>query len=184
MMIKATFNNVLDWIYVPVHLIFISVLFVVAYYWLSTKFWKHAGETTDAGVWKQNGALDIVTSVLLLLPAVVLVLSVIDLAASAQMSVTYLLCYYGLLILFFSFGFSLLEWHKNGAIEKAGKGWECELRCLLVSVQSMTGLGYTTARPQSVMAEVVAAAESLLGIFFIAIFVAKAVAAQTAPLMK
>jgi hypothetical protein len=111
--------------------------------------------------------------------ALALIASLIDLVVRNELSVSFLLQYYALFLLFFAFVYNLIGWHLPGAIEGLRAGWAGELQCLIMSVQVMTTGDYTSAKPAKPISEVISAVQCLLGILFIAVFVAKAVGLLT-----
>lgn len=157
----------------PQRIVFVCWFFVAGYYVL-TFFFIRAADTTKS-VWRKNGFLDISTSILWCSLTVWLLRSLFQLASTNNLPLTQLIQYYFLLIFLFAFIYGLIEWHWPGMLTGVGSGWEAELRCLLISIQTITTLGYTTSKPARGVTEFIASVEGLLGIFFLAVFVAKAV---------
>jgi hypothetical protein len=81
-----------------------------------------------------------------------------------------------LFLFLFAFLYGLLEWHSPGMLTGVQAAeYEAELLYLLVSVGAQTGSGYTRARPNKALAELIAASQTLVGLFFAVIFIALAV---------
>ena len=159
----------------PVTFAYAGWLFVLSYYLATWGFLRHAGAAS--GIWKPNGFFDVATSILWSSFTVALIISSIDLLVRNQLSLLLLANYYILFLFFFAFIYSLLDWH-FGSVENRRSGtWYGEIQSLIMSVTMMTGSGYTTATPKGLRAQSVAAIQSLLGLAFVAVFIAKAVSA-------
>lgn len=160
----------------PKWVIYIVLAYVASYYVVSGFFHFYASKAGYAGFWHKNGPVDVLTSGLWCPMAIVLILSLLDLLIRNELSLGYLLIYYGLLILLFAFVYNIIEWHFPGTIDGLKDGWTGELQCLMMSVQVITTASYTSAKPAGRPAELVAVLQSLLGVALVAIFIAKAVA--------
>jgi hypothetical protein len=150
-------------------------VFVAAYYVVSAGFIRASKKSEGArGIWKKNGALDVGTSLLWVVTTIVLIGSLLDLASRNKLSFGYLAQYYLLFIFLFAFIYGILEWHWQGMLYAIGSDlWVAEAKYLIVSMQTITTLGYTDVRPGRLVTECVACAEALVGITFVAIFISR-----------
>ncbi len=165
----------------PGRVVQVGFWYVASYYVVSGFFYHYATKPGYAGVWRKNGAVDVVTSVLWCFAAIGLILSLLDLLIRNELPLGYLLVYYALFLFLFAFVYNLLEWHLPGTIDGLKDGWTGELQCMTMSIQVMTTADYTTAKPARALAEFLAGLQSLLGIVFVAVFIAKAVALLGGP---
>ena len=150
-------------------------VFVASYYLTSWAFIAHA--KAKRGFWKKNGPADIITTFVWLTFTFLLIVSSIDLLLKNELSLWMLGIYYALFLFLFAFIYNLLAWHAPNSIEQLGSGWTAELQCLILSVSMMTGSGHSTVRPNGARADAVAAIQSLVGVAFVAVFIAKAASA-------
>lgn len=149
-------------------------VYLALYFWLTQLFYAEFHKKRGQELFKRNGSFDILTSAALIVVTLLLIGNVILLAATYQLTFPFLLAYYGLFILLFSGIYSLIEWHYPGSLKGAAAScWETELQCLVLSLQTMTTLGPTRVSPQGYLAELIACAEAIIGIFFIGVFVAR-----------
>ena len=149
---------------------------VIALYYIVTWFFlRYEDDTTYKGPWRKNGPIDWVTSFIWSAAAVGLIVSLLVLAIRNELRLGVLLHYYALFAFLFAFLFNLLEWHCPGTLEGFAGRWSGEVQCLVLSLQALTSADFTSLRPKKRPAEVVAVFEAVLGLFFIAVFVAKAV---------
>jgi hypothetical protein len=151
-------------------------------YYLAT--WQFlAQKVATSGIWKKHGFFDVTTSIFWSFSTVVLIVISIDLLIRNQLSLLLLANYYILFLFSFAFIYSLLDWHFAGSVEnRQSDTWSGEIQSLIMSVTMMTGSGHTTVTPKGLRAESVAAIQSLLGLAFVAVFIAKAVSAVSAVL--
>ena len=159
----------------PVIFAYVGWVFVSSYYLATWGFLSHAGATS--GIWKKNGFVDVATSIIWSSFTVLLIGSSIDLLIRNKLSLLLLANYYILFLFLFAFIYNLLDWHFAGSVRNRKSGWLGEIQCLIMSVTMMTGSGHTTATPKGLRIESVAAIQSLLGLAFVAVFIAKAVSA-------
>jgi hypothetical protein len=166
------------WIILPIANPWLPILAGAAYFllYLVLTFFFYAANRQEpaGGLLARNGLLDITSSIVLVSITAWLIVNVIVLGARGSLTFQFLVAYYGLFIFLFAGIYSLLEWHFPGSLQEVSKGtWETELQCLILSLQTMTTLGPTRATPKRYLAELVACAEAILGIFFIGVFVAR-----------
>ena len=155
-------------------------IYFFLYLGLTYLFYSVNRQERAGGPFVRNGPLDVATSVVLVSITGWLIVNVVLLGAHGGLTFRFLLAYYALFILLFAGIYSLLEWHFPNSLHEVSKGsWETELQCLILSLQTMTTLGPTRASPKRYVAELVACAEAILGIFFIGVFVAQWVNAQS-----
>jgi hypothetical protein len=149
--------------------------FIGAYYFVSVMFiW--AQKKGKGGLLKKNGPLDVLSTALWIFFAVVLIWSLFELASEGRLSLGYLVLYYIFFLFLFAFLYGLLEWHSSGMLGGVQSAqYEAELQYLLVSIGAQTGSGYTRARPNKALTELIAAVQTLVGLFFAVIFIALAV---------
>lgn len=159
----------------------VGFTFVASYYLLSFIFIP-ANRADPKGWAKQatwlhkNGVFDWVTSVIWLMSAVVLILSFIDFVIRKKITLNDALKFYALFIFLFAFVYRLLDWHLPGMLSTQHDGWAGEVAALTLSVGAITGGDFGKSRPNRPLTELISSAEAILGILFIAIFIAKAVA--------
>jgi len=165
----------------PQAIVIVGLFVVASYYLVSAKFHYHSNSPTYRGVWNKNGPIDIVTSVVWALASILLILSLIDLVSRNELTLGFLLGYYTLFIFLFAIVYNVLEWHFPGGIAEQKAGWAGELQSVILSIQIMTSADYTSAKPARWDTESIASLQSLLAIFFIAVFIAKAVARMADP---
>jgi hypothetical protein len=159
----------------PVKVSWLCSAFIVTYYFVSVVFiW--AQKKGKDGLLKKNGPLDVLTSALWILFAVILIWSLFELASKSRLSIGYLVLYYVFFLFLFAFLYGLLEWHYPGMLTGVEPAeYEAELLYLLVSIGAQTTSGYTRARPNKALTELIAACQTLVGLFFTVIFIALAV---------
>lgn len=163
------FNN-------PNTIIIIGLAYVASYYIVSALFYRTQSQAPGYnGAWRKNGPVDIITSFLWCLGAIGLIVSLIDLVTRNEIGLRNLLIYYTLFLFAFAFLYNLLEWHSPGNLRGLKPGWGGELQCFILSVQVMASGSFTSVQPSGVLADLLAAVQLLLGLFFVAVFIAKAV---------
>ena len=163
----------------PAYLVYVGWMVVLSYYLATWGFLAHKDATS--GIWEKNGYFDVATSIFWSFLTVALIVASIDLLIRNQLSLLLLANYYILFLFSFAFIYSLLEWHFPGSVKnRESETWRGEIQSLIMSVTMMTGSGHTTATPAGLRAESVAAIQSLLGLAFVAVFIAKAVSAVSA----
>ena len=156
-------------------------IFVISYYATSLGFISREGVANYQGFWSKNGFFDRATSFIWTLFAIGLIGSSVDLLLRNQLSLSLLAIYYVLFLFFFAFIYNLVAWHYPGSISNLKPGWDGEIQCLVMSVSMMTGSGHSVALPASTKTDIIAAVQSLLGLIFVAVFIAKAVSAVSSP---
>lgn len=159
----------------PELMLLVGGIYVISYYFVSAIFLSKASDGSYRGAWRKNGPIDIATSLLWCFTALAMIVSLLGLLATNQLSLPHLLGYYALFIFLFAFVYNLLEWHFPGSIKDLTTGWSGELQSVLLSIQVMTSTDLTSARPKKSLVQVFAAIEALLGVLFVAVFIAKAV---------
>jgi hypothetical protein len=55
------------------------------------------------------------------------------------------------------------------------ESWTALLQHILISIQTQTTIGYTKGKPKSLLVDVIACLQALLGIFLVTISIARAV---------
>lgn len=151
----------------PSSIVLIGFVFVGSYYVVSIFFHYYESKKGYAGIWRKNGPLDVVSSVIWCLSALFLILSLVDLLTRNVLSLGYLLIYYVLFIFLFAFVYNILDWHFHGSFHGLNGGWPGELQCVTMSLQAMTTGGYTSAKPARPLTEFLASVQTLLGIFLL-----------------
>ena len=150
--------------------------FVASYYVASWGFISH-NKAGYQGPWRKNGWIDRVTSIMWAGVAVFLIMSLVVFLVGHQISLPGLLNFYFLFLFTFAFVYNILEWHFPGSLNNMQPGWPGEIQCLLISLAAMTTASYPSAAPKSLLAECISGIQTLLGVAFVAIFIAKAVSA-------
>jgi hypothetical protein len=128
-----------------------------------------------ARVWRKRGFLDRASSVLWVISAISMLVSLLVLLSVHGLKLRYIVAYYILFIFLFAICYNLAEWHYKGMIDDMEDGLIGEFQCVTMSIQLMTGGYHTSAKPADWRVEIFAGAEAVLGVFFIAVYVAKAV---------
>jgi hypothetical protein len=159
----------------PKSITFVVWPIVIGYYIVSAFCLHFAKDPNYKGPWRKYGAVDLITSSIWCVAAIGLILSLLDLAIHNELRLGFLLHYFVLVAFLFAFLFNLLEWHWPGSLEGFAGGWAGELQCLILSTQALVSADFTSLRPKKRAAEVLGVLEAVLGLFFIAVFVAKAV---------
>jgi hypothetical protein len=159
----------------PVIAVRVGVLFVASYYAIST-ISIHFDKPNYSGLWRKNGFVDIGTSVFWFGGTLLLIISFLDFVVRRQIGLVDAVKFYLLFIVLFAFVYRLLDWHFPGMLAHQRPGWAAEGSALVLSIGAMTGGDLGTARPARVLTELIAALQAVLGLLFIAIFVAQAVA--------
>jgi hypothetical protein len=151
-------------------------LYILAYYGVSLAYiWGNRHQKLT-GILKRNGIVDILTSVLWIVFGVMLIWSLLAITLQGNLTLGILAQYYLFFIFLFAFLYGLIEWHWPGKLTNvSAEGYEAELQYFLMSVGAQTTFGYARARPNHWVTETLAAAQSLLGVAFIAVWVALAV---------
>lgn len=153
------------------------IIYIISYYIVSI-FSINATKPHSCvkRLFDKNGFVDYATSVTWLGFAILLIWSLIALIFSAELTLTYLILYYFFFIFLFAFWYGILDWHRPGMLANVSRdSWRALLEHLLISVQTQTTIGYTKGKPERLPVEIIACIQALLGIFFLAIAVAKAV---------
>jgi Mn2+/Fe2+ NRAMP family transporter len=158
----------------PTVVVYVVWAFIVSYYLASWGFLSHE-EANYRGAWRKSGIIDIASSVIWLVVTIFLILSLIDLLIRNRVSLGLILHFYVFFLFLFAFVYNILEWHDSGQISPYSGGWAGELRCLVMSIEIMTSSPYTSTKPAKLLAESIAAIQSLLGIAFVTIFIVLAV---------
>jgi len=159
----------------PKAVVLFACVFVAAYYVASALFIHFKNQPSYAGIWRHDGPIDFITSTFWMLMAVFMIISLIDLVVRNKLPLTYLFIYYMLFIFLFAFLYNVLEWHWPGVLAGVRGGWGTEFDCLIISIGAITTGGFMRARPAKWQTELLASIEQLLGLFFVAVFVAQAV---------
>lgn len=149
------------------------LIYIISYYIVCFLSIRAAGKTNS--VWKRNGLLDVLTSITWFGFAIVLIWSLATLAFSTSLTLKDLIVYYFLFIFLFAFCYSIIGWHWDMLEGVDRNKWKSLVDHLLISVQTQTTIGYTRAKPKHLLAEVLSCVQALLGIFLMAISIAKAV---------
>ena len=156
----------------------VGVGFIASYYAMSFISIGHDKEGYT-GMWRKNGVVDIATSTIWLVGTITLIISFIDFLIRRQIDLRDALRFYALFIVLFAFVYRLLDWHFPGMLAQQRPGWSAELAALTVSLGAISGGDLGNARPARPLTEFIAALESLLGLLFVAIFIAQGVTRLT-----
>ena len=160
----------------PDAMIGFSVLCIFSYLVVSVFFFGTGNSERKDGFFLRNGWFDRLTTLVWSGWSVLLLVSLIILSSKNSLSLQYLLVYYGLFIFIFGMCYSLLEWHFEGHFDMKSKNfWDLEIQFLIMSIQSQTTIGHTSLKPARRFSELLVSLQALLGIFFLAIFVSRAV---------
>lgn len=168
----------------PTTIVLAGLFVVCGYYLISWFFHYYSGVAGYSGPWRKNSWIDITSSVIFTAATIATIVSLIDLACRNELTLEFLLIYYVLLIFLFAFIYNIIEWHRPGAVVGLLPGWAGELQSVILSVQIMTSADYTSAKPARLGTELLASIQSLLGILFIAVFIAKAVGRIVGPIVQ
>jgi len=158
----------------PTFALMIGAAFVASYYIMSI-ISIHFDRPGYKGIWKKNGVIDIITSIIWACATIVLITSFIYFVVKSQIGLAEALAFYVLFIVLFAFIYRLLDWHFPGMLAQQRPGWAAEASALTVSIGAMTGGDLGSARPARVLTELIAALQGILGLLFVAIFIAQAV---------
>ena len=173
---QAFLTLLLNTIRNPDTVVLLTILYIFSYYLVSFFFMRPQATAARTGMFRRNGPIDVVTSVIWFLAALMLLSSLFELALKNRLPYTYLVLYYVFFIFLFAFCYGLLEWHFPGMLKDLDPaGWNAELQYILISIGAQTGYGYSRSGPARLLTECIAAAQALLGIFFVVVFIAKAV---------
>lgn len=156
----------------PESITILSVFCIISYIIVSGFFISN--KEKGKGAFKKYGFWDLITSIFWILCAIILIVSLFYLCTvKFSMPLKYLVTYYFLFIFLFAIIYGIIDWHFPGdAFEGITSGsWTAELQYLILSIQTQSTIGYTNRKPKSVGIELLAAIHSLLGIFFMAIFI-------------
>lgn len=171
------------------------VVYIVSYYLVSgfclgAAKWKkaHPDKTLPRwhALWDRNSVLDVVTTVLWVLAAIIGIWSLIELSITQTLSLPYLVAYYILFIFLFGFLYALVEWHLPGQLKDCSSGtpsgadtssWASEFEYILLSLRLQAGVDAGSFRLSGQLMKLVGALQSLLGLFFVVVFIAQAVSA-------
>jgi hypothetical protein len=171
--------TILQWLQAfndPNTIIIIGLAYVASYYIVSALFHRAKSQVPGYnGAFRKNGPVDIITSFLWCIGAIGLIVSLIDLVTRNEIGLRNLLIYYALFLFAFAFLYNLLEWHSPGNLSGLKPGWSGELQCFILSIQVMASGNFTSVQPRGSLSDLLAALQLLLGIFFVAVFIAKAV---------
>ncbi|MBS1513151.1 MAG: hypothetical protein JST86_20105 [Bacteroidetes bacterium] len=164
----------------PVIISIICWCVICSYYVVSGLFIRAAKRNKAKGFLKKNGYGDYFTSALWILGAIILIASLYSLAGTGILTLGYLIQYYFFFIFFFGFIYGLLQWHSPGVLKDIDSSpWKAEAQYIIMSIQTQTSLGYTRAKPDSLLTEAICCLQVLVGFFFYIIFIARAVNALT-----
>ena len=161
----------------PFAVTILCVIYIISYYIVSEFFFAAHRKNITTGLFRKNGWLDISTSVLWVFIAIVLIWSLIELSIKNQLPLIYLLSYYLFFIFLFAFLYSLLDWHFDGMMSGIAKeSWTAEAQYFVFSIETITTLGHSCVKPGRYLIQLINGIEALLGLFFVVIFIAKAIA--------
>lgn len=147
-------------------------IFIVLYYLLSFGFINFSTSV----FWKKNGIFDWVSSLIWCAMTVLLLLSFVDLCMINNPGLGYLILYYLYFMFLFTFLYAILDWHYVGQFDGITPGsWRAEFQYLIISLQTQSTLGYTSAKPKTIMMETITGVQGVFGMFYCMIFIAKAV---------
>jgi hypothetical protein len=150
--------------------------FIALYYAVSFLFIWAARRGKAVQLLARDGWLDKLTSAFWLLFALILIWSLVAHAASNQLTLATLVEFYVFFLFLFAFLYGLIEWHFPGKITTVtATEYEAEIQYLLVSIGAQTLAGYTRTTPSHWVTECIAALQSLLGLGFLAVWIATAV---------
>lgn len=153
-----------------------SIFAILSYYFVSLLFvW---GNNHNVSLLSKNSCLDILTSLLWTIWAILLILSLFYVCLiNISINLKTLIKFYFLFIFLFAIIYGLLDWHMPNtffSVEETGT-FIAELKYFVISIQTQTTLGYTSSKPLSIVGELMTSLHSLFGIFFISIFISLAV---------
>jgi hypothetical protein len=150
--------------------------FVLLYYILSWGFIRDVNSDSKSKWWKKNGFFDKLTSFFWLCFSVVLVgsLLTLELTKPTELTLGYVVGYYILFVFLFAFCYALIDWHRPGMLADISPDlWHKEFQYVIISFQTQSTLGYTRARPNHFLPELISCIQVLLGIFFIVTSISK-----------
>lgn len=151
--------------------------FIILYYLLSWGFIRDLKATSKSKWWKQNGFFDKLTSFFWLCFSAVLVGSLLELelTKSKELTLGYVVDYYILFIFLFAFCYGIMDWHRPNIMfaEISPSPWHREVQYVIISFQTQSTLGYTRARPNHFLPELISCIQVFLGIFFIVTSISK-----------
>lgn len=158
----------------------IAWVYILAYYAVSFTFVWVARRSKAGGLlsrlFKRNGVLDITSSAFWIFFAVLLIWSLLSLTAGGHLSLRVLAEFYLFFLFLFAFLYGLIEWHWPGKLENISPiEYEAEFEYFIISVGAQTTIGFMRARPNHWVTEIIAAAQAVLGVAFIAIWIALAI---------
>jgi len=152
-------------------------VYIFAYYLVSFAYiW---GETSKklTRVLRRNGIVDGITSALWIVFGVTLIWSLLAMTAEGNLTLGVLAEFYLFFLFLFAFLYGLIEWHWPGKLTNiSAASYEAELQYFLMSMGAQTTFGFSRARPNHWITESIAAVQSLIGVAFIAVWIALAVA--------
>ncbi len=120
--------------------------------------------------------VDKLTSAFWIVFAVLLIWSLASHAATNALTLAALVEFYVFFLFLFAFLYGLIEWHAPGKLDGVvATEYEAEIQYLPISLGAQTTCGYTRARPSHWLTESIAAIQTLLGVGFLAVWVAIAV---------
>jgi hypothetical protein len=150
-------------------------IFVLSHYVLSYAFNIHSKRRASANAFSRNGPLDVVTSVVWGFIATFLILSLIDLIYRQAVTIPFLIQSYVLLIFLFAYLYNVIEWHYPGTFRGARSGFELHVQCLILSAEAFSGGASERLSTKSLKIIAILTLQRLLGLLFVAVFIAKAV---------
>ena len=168
-LIKGIFFN-------PQHVSVICWIFIVLYYLISWGFIRDQNTKSQSKWWKKNGFFDQLTSLFWLCFSVILVGSLLELeiTRSVELTLGYVINYYVLFVFLFAFCYAILDWHRPGMFADISSDlWHREAQYVIISFQTQSTLGYTRARPNHFLPELISCIQVFLGIFFIVTTISK-----------
>jgi hypothetical protein len=155
----------------------ICMIFILLYYLLSAGFIYYKDNITSKW-WKRNGIFDILTSVLWTSTSLLLILSLLflEIKSADQLTLGFVVVYYLLFVFLFAFLYGIIDWHKPGTFADLSENpWHKELQYVIISFQTQSTLGYTRAKPNHLLPELVTCLQVFLGLFFIVTSVSKSI---------
>lgn len=164
-----------------------AALFFIAYYYGMSAFaiWgankkenpaDGAFKQRAAGILKKGAVFDRVNSGLIVIVLVLFILTLLFWSSYKSLDLVDVICFYFYFVFLFAFLYCAINWEWPTSFGKTAKDdWAAELGYLVVSIQSQTTLGYTRMRPNNKRTELVSAFQSLIGVGFVAVIVAKAI---------
>lgn len=159
-----------------IHIHLAAILSIAMYYIMSIFSIQANVAPETKSIFKKSSGTDYFVTALILIAPLILLIVLLVWSSFITLTLIDLLLFYLYFLFFFTFIYCESNWHRPGAIIGIDKDdWWAEIRYFVLSIQTQTTLGYTRTRPNDLTTEIASSIQTLIGVFFVSVIIAKAV---------